>query len=147
MVLSSLSTVWQDLSSITGQTIKRFLSFVRSLHQRHAKGLSSLWNGMAMLGKKTSEREQKNNALPNQSSSIQLRKVHGRLNASWKISSLAVNGQVMGKVIKKQPESILLLISSLSSGCHFSNLWRSLWWLVFLVNSFHIFDGSLTAET
>ena len=52
-------TVWQDLSSITGQTIKRFLSFVRSLHQRHAKGLSSLWNGMAMLGKKTSEREQK----------------------------------------------------------------------------------------
>ena len=54
-----LSTVWQDLSSITGQTIKRFLSFVRSLHQRHAKGLSSLWNGMAMLGKKTSEREQK----------------------------------------------------------------------------------------
>ena len=40
-------------------SIKRFLSFVRSLHQRHAKGLSSLWNGMAMLGKKTSEREQK----------------------------------------------------------------------------------------
>ena len=103
MVLSSLSTVWQDLSSITGQTIKRFLSFVRSLHQRHAKGLSSLWNGMAMLGKKTSEREQKNNALPNQSSSIQLRKVHGRLNASWKISSLAAaEGNRLVKSLKCQ---------------------------------------------
>ena len=32
-------------------------------------------------------------AASHQSSKKRLRKVHGRLNASWKISSLAVNGQ------------------------------------------------------